>query len=189
MSGFIYTQKNNKSISWEVEFETSDDRHYRNYVILKQHSPDIKSKGRIPFIMMNPGSFDNEQTFGKDATLRNIRNVFLNTGFEIEILNLFNICEVDLNKLSKSSDSERNKNNPIERRLNECNIWDKVIIQWGKLDKDFKKKRSDEILDIIDNKGLIPHGLKSSDGIYYHPRYWPRVNGFNRFKEEIIPKL
>ena len=190
IGNFEYPLDTNIPIRWNIKYETSNDECYRNYVLLRQINPPIKLKKSIPLIMVNPGSFDNEASFGKDTTLRKIRLAFLNSGYEIEILNLFNICEVDLKELKRMNDSKRNNNNPIKDRLKNYHRGEKVIIQWGRLDKfAFARIRANEILNHIDNIGLKCIGLKSEKGFYYHPRYWNFINWRQTFKEDVISEL
>lgn len=185
---FTYTPKNNSNQSWYISYHCSKDKCYRNYVLLNQKDTDIKLT--VPLIMLNPGSFDSSDTFGRDTTLRIIRKAFLNSHCRVEILNLFNVCQVNMKRLADMSENERNKENPILERLNRYKEGNKVIIQWGKLDKyRFAVERSKAILQYIIEKELVPIGLQAEKGYYYHPRRWYFVNGIARFKEEIISKL
>ena len=120
---------------WKINFEVFG--HYRNYLILQQINIPIKR--RIPLLMLNPGSFINKKSFAKDLTLRNVRRAFDNSGYEIEILNLFNYSEPKRKKLINNE--KLNYNNPLLERLSYYDEGTKVIIQWGKLES-YANRRS-----------------------------------------------
>jgi len=155
---------------------------------MRQLLPAVAFRGRIPIVMLNPGSFTDGKSFARDTTLRHVRKAFLNSGFEIEILNLFNIAEPKKKKLAKLGRNRRNNKNPILKRLGKYGKGSKVLIQWGKLDEDVFAHAND-VLDFVEKKKLEIVGMKNDNDIYVHPRAWNFGNFFGRFRKEILPRL
>ena len=187
---FPYSPKNNPEIAWNISYDISNDKYYRNFVLLKQISPQVKMKKTVTLVMLNQGSFHNEESLKRDKTLEYLRKAFFNSGYIIEILNLFNRCEPKKKNLALMNESDRNRNNMIEERLRTYNKGDKVIIQWGKLNKEAFVKRAEKIQEVIEEIGLINIGFKEESGCYFpHPMRWNFINGHKRFKDEVISRI
>ncbi|MCK4550926.1 MAG: DUF1643 domain-containing protein [Candidatus Aenigmarchaeota archaeon] len=185
MNKFTHNDKNGSK--WSVGYKS--DGVYRDYVILEQILPKIPIKKKVPLIMLNPGSFNDEKGFKRDTTLRNIRKAFLNTGYVIEILNLFNKANPNREKFSKLSLYEMEKNNILYDRLNTYPPSTKIIIQWGK-PQSFCKEKMEEFLEYVRKKSFVPIGIKNKDGTYRHPSIWYKDHkNFELFQQEVINQL
>ena len=140
--------------------------------------------------MLNPGRFkNNKDKIYTDSTLRHIRKAFENSGYTLEIVNLFNLSQSSLNEFEESpNDIKNDKENPIEDRLKKLTKKDIVLLQWGKIKKDYAKNRRDRILLLINELGSIVMGLKNKDGSYSHPSHW-KPNKIKEFREKILPEI
>ncbi len=185
MHAFVHQDKDGSE--WSVKYKS--DGVYRDYVILEQILPKVPIKRKVPLIMLNPGSFNDEKAFKRDTTLRNIRKAFLNTGYVIEILNLFNRVNPNRENFSKLSLSEIEKNNILYDRLNTYPINTKVIIQWGK-PQIFCKEKMEEFFKYLKIRNFVPFGIKNKDGTYRHPSRWHTdLKNFEKFRQKVINLL
>jgi len=182
MKEFDY--QSNSGDVWKIRYKS--DGKYRNMVLMKQIRPEIKDKGRFLVIMLNPGSFNDEKGFARDFTLRKLRQVFLNTGYEIEIVNIYNYCEPKKEKLSELDPSVLSNKNPMLRNILRFNEGDKVLIAWGKLDSD-ASIIAQEIINKIKKQKLVPIGLMTKDGkSYSHPRSWLTKEKVEKVRKLIV---
>ena len=179
---FEHLKKDKSSPKWVVEVEWHDN--YRDSVILKQK--DCNNGKTIILIMLNPGRFkNNKDEIYTDSTLRHIRKAFENSGYTLEIFNLFNLSQSSLNNFEKAPNEIKNDKNPIEGRLEKLTKKGVVALQWGNIKKDYAKNRRDRILLLIKELGLREMGLKNQDGSYSHPSHW-KPNKIKEFQETIL---
>tara|TARA_B100000315_G_C14571455_1_gene585762 strand:- start:639 stop:1193 length:555 start_codon:yes stop_codon:yes gene_type:complete len=171
---------------WKITYDTSGN--YRNWVILEQKSQNIQIKKKIPFIMFNPGSFNNEENFSKDKTFQTLLKMFINSGYQIEVLNLFNISEKDKKKLRMMQDCIRDNGNPIIGKLKRYQEGDKVVIQWGKLEK-YAEAKAKLVFNTIKKASLQEIGLKKDNRFYYHPLKILWENKISEFRQKILSGL
>ncbi len=172
---------------WLVKFD--GDGIYRHYVLLRQLSPAVDIKKRVPLVMLNPGAFRDQRGFARDFTMRKVREAFLHSGYEVEVLNLFNRAEPQQDKLLRMDDQMRNKNNPLYTRLETYPRGSKIILQWGKLDESFVP-HCEQLLQFLEQHKLISLGLKNKDGVTYrHPRSWITPDVLKAFQRDIIALL
>jgi len=183
---FAYTPKDGSS-TWNVTFKS--DGTYRDYVLLKQVRPQVQTRRKVPLIMLNPGAFKDVKGYARDFTMRKVREAFLNSGFVVEVLNLYNIAEPNQKKLIAMDDTIRNKDNPLFSVLDTYEKGSKVILQHGKMHDRFKE-REREVLEYIDDRGLVPIGLLNNDGTSYrHPRSWILPEVTVKFRDGVLGRL
>ena len=181
---FQYPKQGRLKPQWKIKFEVVGN--YRNFVLMKQMGHPLI--GFIPVVGLNPGTFKSEGTFGKDTTLRILRNIFVNSGYGIEILNLYNFIEPDPKKLKLIGNDKRNDNNPIEHRLKQYYPNSKVIVICGAPIDDYAKNRFCEITEIIGKDNIIGMSNKTHE-FYYHVMYLQRSKKLQEFKQKISSEL
>lgn|SRR3989338_563724 len=176
----------NGLVSWKIVYDVSGK--YRNWVILEQKDQNIEIKKKVPLIMFNPGSFSNENNFREDKTFQTLLKMFLNSGHQIEVLNLFNISEKNKKKLRLMDDDIRDNENPIIDKLKMYKVGDKVVIQWGKLEK-YAEAKAKLVFGTINKVGLQELGLKKENRFYYHPLRILWESKINDFRQKILSQL
>ena len=181
---FEFTHKRKEGHTWVAEVGWHDN--YRDYVILKQK--DCSNGKIVTIIMHNPGRFkNNKDEIYTDSTLRHIRKAFENSGYTLEILNLFNLSQATLKKFKETSDEIKNNCNPLEEILKQPTGRKIVVIQWGK-PKTYSQKRQQEVYSLIEKNGLNAIGLRNKDGSYSHPSHW-KPDKIKEFREKILPEI
>ena len=182
---FQYPLQQQLKPQWKIKFEVVGK--YRNFVLMKQieHPIDL---GFIPVVGLNPGTFKSESTFGKDTTLRILRNIFVNSGYGIEVLNLYNFIEPNPKKLKLIDNDKKNNNNPIEHRLKQYYPNSKVIVICGAPFDDYTKNRFCEVTEIIGKDNIIGMPNKTHE-FYYHAMYLQRSKRLLEFKQKVLSEL
>ena len=182
---FNHLKNDKSSPEWVAEVEWHGN--YRDYVILKQK--DCNNGKTIIIIMLNPGRFKNnkDETY-TDSTLRHIRKVFENSGYTLEVLNLFNLSQSSRKKFDEAPNEIKNNENPIDEDGLKKQTNKVVILQWGKIKDDYTKNRRDKILLLIKELGLKEMGLPNKDGSYSHPSHW-KPGKIKEFREKILPEI
>lgn len=171
--------------SWEIYVKWHEV--YRDYVLMKKIR--VQPSKRIPIIMLNPGRFLNEKgQIYSDTSLRNIRYAFMETNYEIEVLNLFNLC--DSNSVRFVNRKElKDYRNPLLEWLKDTKSHI-VLTQWGNLCK-FDKWVGDkekEVLDCINQQKLKRIFLSNKDGSCSHPVRWKK-DIIAKFQKTILPQI
>jgi hypothetical protein len=182
---FQYPKQRRLKPQWKIKFEVVGN--YRNLVLMKQMEYPI-DLGFIPVIGLNPGTFKSESTFGRDTTLRILRDIFVNSGYGIEVLNLYNFIEPNSKKLKLIDNDKRNNSNPIEHRLKRYYPNSKVIVICGKPLDNYTKNRLSEITEIIGKDNIIGM-LNKTHEFYYHVIYLRRSKKLAEFKQKVLSEL
>lgn len=184
---FVYPkQKKEGKTQWEIEFEVIGN--YRNFVLMKQIDSTIDKQKVVPVIGLNPGTFRSEETYGGDTTLKILRKIFENSGYGIEVLNLYSIIEPEPEKLKLIDESNRNKSDYLKKRLKQYSQNTKIIMMCGKPIDYNTQNRFDEIKGMIDENNVLGWSNKTNE-FYYHPIYLQRSKKVLEFRQRILSKL
>lgn len=178
MNGKVYhAELDGWNISWESQGE------YRHWCI--QHKP--KNTKTLLVIMFNPGSLNADgKNLSRDTTLRILREVCGEAGFNQIILNLFDYADPKSEGLFVNWD-KKDSENLVFDRISEFE-YDYYIMAYGSYEfggmyGDEIRNRIKLIQSLLRNKEiLLP---RNTNGTPKHPTVWQR----QKLKPEIIQIL
>lgn len=169
MGGNIYSATLD---SWEISWESQ--KEYRHWCIQKKSN----NNRTLLVIMFNPGSLSGDgRNLSGDTTLRILREVCGNAGFNQVILNLFDYANPQTAPLFSNWEKCDLNSNLIFEHLSEFK-YDNYIMAYGSYQSDLLYEK-----DILERINLIQNMLKkdkeielprNQNGTPKHPTVWQR---------------
>ncbi|WP_159069480.1 DUF1643 domain-containing protein [Neisseria subflava] len=169
MGGNIYSATLD---GWEISWESQ--KEYRHWCIQKKSN----NNRTLLVIMFNPGSLSGDgRNLSGDTTLRILREVCGNAGFNQVILNLFDYANPQTAPLFSNWEKRDLNSNLIFEHLSEFK-YDNYIMAYGSYQSDLLYEK-----DILERINLIQNMLKkdkeielprNQNGTPKHPTVWQR---------------
>lgn len=168
---------------WKIAWESK--QNYRFWCI-QQHDTNTH---HVAVVMLNPGSLSrNGENLTRDTTLRILREVFLNTGFNPFVINLFNLATPSPEKLFEHWDSRDDE--AFSYSALPINSFKAVLFAYG--DYEYGDRYGPEIKERISllrgqlsaiQEIVIP---KNKSGTPKHPLVWQRQKLKDVVREAIV---
>lgn len=164
MNGDVYQSEVD---GWTISWESKDE--YRHWCI--QGRPE--NAKNLLVIMFNPGSLNKDgKNLSRDTTLRILREVCGNAGFNQIILNLFDYSDPDSEGLFANWD-KRDSEQLVFNKISEFK-YDYYIMAYGSYQfgiyGDEIKERIAYIRSLIQGQEIVLP--KNADGTPKHPKVW-----------------